>query len=173
MTKKKKNTPITNLKVTKTKDGDNDKKNSKTTQLDELAIKQATEALEKLGSQLEGKQYSITNERSVKTNILEFVKTDVKWKGLECAGVNELYTRILDQEKSTKLELDGTAVHALFWFLKEHVSQGLKEAQKFVEMIIPVSEAMTRMQNDKKEFETLQFKLASLEQGIDEPDTEE
>jgi hypothetical protein len=129
--------------------------------LDEKAIAKVEKSIEEMEKELDGKLYTITKEEKVREYIEKFVNEDAKWTGLESAGVKEL-SEMIAKNKRSEIKLDGTAVQALYWFLKQHTGTGLESAKHFISMMKPVSEALSRMQGDKNAFDALQFELAQL-----------
>ena len=147
-------------------------KDVKEIKLDTKAIAKVEKSIKDMEDSLDGKLYTITKDVKIREAIEKFVVEDAKWTGLESAGVKELNDMIQKCDRGI-IKLDGTAVQALYWFLKQHEGKGLKCAEKFIKMMKPVSEALSRMQGDKNAFDALQFELAQLNNPQENADINE
>lgn len=132
-------------------------------------IEKLKEAIEKKEVELEGKKYLIPGGKEVATLIKNFICEDAKWKFTEALGIIEVNKIIQEFLTSGKKDfmIPPVALEATYYFLSKHEGKGLAEAETCTSLLKAINQAKARADEDKKEYEEMQFRLQSLEHGID------
>ena len=137
------------------------------------AIDKLEKEINKLSEEIKEKVYIVTSDKTIGTALDYFIRNEAQWEFNEVLGVIELSKQIDDfvQGKEKQLSLDSTGVQALYYFLSKKTGKGLDSALSYYNTLLkPVSDAVQRIENDKKELEELEFRKISLEQGVDPDD---
>lgn len=138
-------------------------------------IAKLKQAIEDKTEELENKKYLIPGGDDVAKKIQAFIVDNAKWKFTESIGVievNRIIKDFLADAKKKEFMIPTVALEATYYFLAKHEGVGLEEAETFTELLKAINQAKSRADQDKKDFEEMQFRLQSLEHGVD-PDAPE
>lgn len=125
--------------------------------------------------ELDTKKYLIEGGKESAKKLYQFITEDATWKFTEALGIIEVEKVLIKfiQSADKELMLGPLEIEAIYWFLSKIEGVGFKEASRYYELLKLVNPAKARMDEARKEYETLQFKIASLEHGIDSDTIEE
>jgi hypothetical protein len=132
------------------------------------AEKRLTEAKEKLSK----KVYAIKFENSEDLDyFINFMHNDAEWREKESLGVIEI-CKILDKAKKegikqNTLYFGALPMEASHYFISKISGKGLKDAESFIRMLRPFSQALESAQADASEIQGLERELAAAQQGLD------
>lgn len=151
----------------------------KENQVDQEAVKQAEVELEAFKKSLDGKLYAINlgSEDTLK-NLIDFIENDVAWTAQESLGVIEVSKTLNSIVKEKKMKAGSVftrnlEIEAIYFFLSKFSSKGKKEAEKFLAIFKPVSEALTILRGDNETVNRMEYKLEALKHGIEVAKTDE
>lgn len=141
------------------------------------AIDDKRKELDDKVEELENKKYLIPGGKDVAKLIKQYVVKEAKWRFTESLGVieiNRAMHEFIQDESKKELMITPLALEALYYFMSKHDGVGLPAAEKFTSLLKAINQAKHRADEDKKEFdkdkkeiEEMQFKLQSLEHGVD------
>lgn len=138
--------------------------------IDPKIIEELQKKIEEKANELENKKYLIPGGVDIAKIIKSFVVKEAKWKFTECLGVVEINRSMhefINDPAKKELMVNPLTLEALYYFMARHDGVGLPEAEKFVSLLKAINQAKHRADEDKKEFEEMQFRLQSLQHGID------
>lgn len=132
-----------------------------------------TTRIEQREAELQNKKYIIEGKAEFAAALLDFVKVEAKWKFSEALGVLESVKQLEDASKSlrskktTELMLPSLVIEAVYYFLTKVEGAGLVQAQKYVDMLKPITEALGRSKQDRTDLDQLIRDQGSIESAIE------
>jgi hypothetical protein len=151
---------------------------------EELAKKQQTEdllaklqgELDKLQEELDLKKYIVDGGKTIAQTFLDFIKNEAKWKFTESLGiiqVSKYLEEFLSNSKQKELMLGPLEVEAIYYFLSRSEGVGIESATKCLSMLKAINPAKAHKEEDSKKFEEINFRINSLQHGIDPEEIKE
>lgn len=144
-------------------------KNAKRQQMVEML----TARIDAKNKELETKKYLIEGGSLAAQKVQEFLTNDAKWKFSEALGivesvrqVEEAYAQI-KAGKTKELMVPSLALEAIYYFLTKVEGSGLGEAENYLAILKPISDALGRSKKDREEVDQLVRDRATLESAID------
>jgi len=143
--------------------------------LNDDAINAINNEINEFKKELDTKKYLISKDNEFGVALKQFISNEASWKFTESLGIIELSNIINNfiSGKTKELAFDALALQACHYFLGKKEGIGLESAVAFKNLLKPVSEGIHRMNADKQKFEELEFRLTSLQQGVDPEKPEE
>lgn len=135
--------------------------------IDNAKSEAAHKKFKEFSEELENKVYLVEGDHK---HLLNFLSDEAKWTSHEALGVIRAYEDIQDAHKknSKQLFLSALAIEALAYYISNKSGQGLEQARSFRDNIfIPINNAMSSINEDRKKLEALQLDWASASQGIE------
>jgi hypothetical protein len=135
-----------------------------------VALKSKLENFEK---ELEGKTYLVEGKTEIAEKLSDFIINEAEWKFSECLGViqveKDLQTCIKDLSsgKRKELMLSVVAIEAVYYFLSKQMGKGLESARKYMELLKPVSDSLSRAKQDKDKKDQLVRDIGTVEHAIE------
>jgi len=122
---------------------------------------------------LEGKRYVVEGKESIGEKLITFLKDDAQWKFTEALGIVESLKQVEEAVKSVKtkktseLLLPSLALEAVYYFLTKVEGTGTLNAEAFIALLKPVSDALGRSKQERQEIDQLVRDRGTLESAID------
>lgn len=140
----------------------------------EKLIKELTKERDKFQDELDSKEYLIDGGESMAKELLKFVRQDAKWKFTEALGIIEIVKTLEKITSGNKKEfmIGPLELEAIYYFLSKHEGTGYQSAKRCVDFLKAINPAKSRKDSDGKKFEELNFKITSLEHGVDPEEAE-
>lgn len=132
-----------------------------------------TERIEQREAELQNKKYILEGKAEFAAQLLDFVKFEAKWKFSEALGVLESVKQLeeaiksLRSKKTTELMLPSLVIEAVYYFLTKVEGTGIVQAQKYVDMLKPISDALGRSKQDRTDLDQLIRDQGSIESAIE------
>lgn len=136
-----------------------------------LLIKQE---LDKEIEGLEKHQFLIRMDDAAVENLLDFLRTKIKWKFKNSYGVVQCYDTVIKAQKESKkfktdgIYLDNVVVQAIAYFLSLHEDVGLDYAKTFISIIDPLFETIEEATKWRKRIELLEKKYIIYSNSFEE-----
>jgi hypothetical protein len=129
------------------------------------------EKIDKRGYLVEG---GVTTGRA----LVDYLTNNASWKFTEAMGIMEAVKQVnqaidnINKGKTKELLISNLSLEAIYYFVSKEEGKGLQQAAFYVESLLkPVADALGRAKVDKDKQKDLEFKIASLEQGLDFEET--
>jgi len=139
-------------------------------------LEELTKKLEDLQKDLDVKRFLVDGGTESAKKFLNFVETKAKWKFTEVLGIVELqrvFKDFLKGGKSKEFLMGPIEIEALYYFLSKEEGIGTEGTIEYNELLKLINTPKSKMDAMRKEFEQLQFRMASVENGIDPDQVEE
>ncbi len=146
----------------------------------EIRNKMRAEMVEKLTAKIEAKQkeletkkYIIEGGATAGDTISSFLKEKAQWKFSEALGIIESVSQIetaaeaIKKGKAKELFVPALALEAVYYFLTKVEGKGLTEANEYVAILKPISDALGRSKQDRQEIDQMTRDRGTLESAID------
>lgn len=154
----------------KTKEAENKKAQT------EKLINDLLKELNELQDELDNKKYLVDGGKKIADEIKLFITKKAKWKFTEALGIIEVIKaldKFINDHKSKDFMIGPLELEAIYYFLSKHEDVGLDTAEPFVKLLKAINLAKSRKDADNKKFEELQFRISSLQHGVDPEDVKE
>lgn len=122
---------------------------------------------------LQDKKYIVQGGAKIASLIEAFLTLESKWKFSESLGVIEAVKQIKDAAKQIEtgkvkeIYVPTLVLEAIYYFLTKVEGQGLKAAEAYIEILKPVSDALSRSKADRESIDQMTRDQATLESAID------
>lgn len=130
-----------------------------------------TAKIEEKNKALESKKYIIEGGAKTADAIIDFLTNDAQWKFSEALGVIEAVKQIEEGKKgiakSKELYVSSLALEAVYYFLTKVEAKGLSAAKEYVEVLKPISDALSRSKQDRQDIDQMVRDRGTLESAID------
>lgn len=129
--------------------------------------KQVVAELADLGNQLRAKKYAVDLDTKTLKALIDFLATQVKFKGGESLGLAQL-----DEElRKVKVEngvllIESTIVQAVYFFLSRHEDTGLVAAKEHQTVFKPFTRAYENIVNDGNSYKKVGDRVSAIEQQV-------
>jgi len=137
-------------------------------EVDQVKLAKLKEDFDTLQTQLTTKEYGILLNEEQTAFLFDNVYENLAWKGYESYAISESHDVL--SKIVTNGKLDGKTkteiVEAIFHFLKNHTSTGVKNARLFRQVCDQFALPMTEINTDRQAIRDLSLELVSVEQGI-------
>jgi hypothetical protein len=140
--------------------------------LDEKKIQAAEKKVQDAKEKLNKKVYAVKFDSSETIQTFKhFMENYAEWREKESLGVIEI-CKILeklqkDGIKENILYMGALPIEASHYFLSKTTGKGLKEAESFISMLKPFSQALESVKTDSSEIQNLERELSAAQQGIE------
>lgn len=140
--------------------------------LDEKKIQTAEKKVQEAKEKLNKKVYAVKFDRSETIQAFKyFMENSAEWREKESLGVIEI-CKILEklQKEGIKeniLYMGALPIEASHYFLSKTNGKGLKEAESFISMLKPFSQALESVKTDASEIQNLERELSAAQQGLE------
>jgi glutaredoxin 2 len=145
----------------------------------EKQIVETQKQLDEVNDRIKNRGYLVEGGEKTGKHLITWLTTNAAWKFTEALGVIESIKQInsaledIAKGKTKELMLPNLALEAVYYFISKQEGKGLAEANEYHETLLkPVADALGRAKVDKDKVNTLEFNLASLQQGISVDETE-
>lgn len=124
-------------------------------------------------NELQTKKYVVEGKAEVGETILTFLKEKAQWKFSESLGIVESVRQLEDAVKAVKtkktseLMLQSLSLEAVYYFLTKVEGVGLDDANAYIKILKPVSDALGRSKQDRQDIDQLMRDKGTLESAID------
>jgi hypothetical protein len=130
--------------------------------------------LNELREKVEKKGYLVEGGAAAGEKLIDWLTTSASWKFTEAMGVMEAIKQVksgieeIKKGKTKELLLNNLSLEAIYYFISKEEGKGLEQATFYVEHLLkPVADGLGRAKVDKDRVKDLEFKVASLEQGLE------
>lgn len=114
------------------------------------------------------KVYAITLEQVQLDGIINYIKYDAPWDGLEALGVKEVYKQLSDVKiENGVIFLKSLPLEACHYFVSKMKGKGLDPASTFLSIYKPLDQALNDAKKDATEIKDLERKHVAAMQGIE------
>lgn len=150
----------------------NDQLDDIVSKLDEKKIQAAEKKVQEAKEKLNKKVYAVKFD-SLETiqSFKYFMENSAEWREKESLGVIEICKIVdkLEKEgiKQNVLYMGALPIEASHYFLSKTTGKGLKEAESFISMLKPFSQALESVKTDASEIQNLERELSAAQQGIE------
>jgi CRISPR/Cas system CSM-associated protein Csm2 small subunit len=140
--------------------------------LDEKKIQAAEKKLSEAKEKLAKKVYAVKfeSEENIKA-FQNFMNNSAEWREKEALGVIEI-CKILEklqkgEVKENILYMGALPIEASHYFLSKTSGRGLREAESFISILKPISQALESVKTDASEVQSLEKELSAAQQGLE------
>jgi hypothetical protein len=144
----------------------------------ESQIAETRKQLDEVNDRIKNRGYLVEGGEKTGLTLVDWITNNASWKFTEAMGVIESVKQIkaaienIAKGKTKELMLPNLALEAVYYFISKNEGKGLEEANVYHETLLkPVADALGRAKVDKDKVNSLEFNLASLEQGIEVENT--
>lgn len=130
--------------------------------------------LTKLKEKIEKTGYLVEGGEKTAIAVGFWIENNASWKFTEAMGVIEATKQVrkaiedIKKGKTKEFLLNNLSLEAIYYFVSKKEGKGLEEARNYYEGLLkPIADGLGRAKHDKDVVKDLEFKLASLENGID------
>jgi hypothetical protein len=151
---------------------------SETITVDTALVEKLTKELDDFEAELKNKVYPVKVETDGHvTGLIDFIENHAPWKNMEALGITEVSKVLREQQisglKSGNIFLASLPIQAISFFLSKVESKGLKHAERHLEFVKPIDNALKLIKMDNDRQNQLNSELSAAEQGISiEPHSE-
>ena len=139
-----------------------------TNTVDQVKLAELKEKFDLTQKQLIDKEYDITLNEEQTEFLFNDVYENISWKGYESYAISESHDTLVKLVVDNKLvgKTRTEIVEAIFHFLKNHTSNGVRSARLFRQICDQFALPMTEINSDRQLLRDLSLELVSVEQGI-------
>lgn len=129
--------------------------------------KQVVAELADLGNQLRAKKYAVDLDAKTLKMLIEFLGTNIKFKGGESLGLVQLDEELRKVKVANGvLLLESTIVQAVYFFLSRHEDSTLESAKKHQNVFKPFTLAYEHIVNDGNAYKKVGERVSATEQQV-------
>ena len=139
--------------------------------LDHDKIKRLENEVNDLKEKNAKKVYAVKLSADLLTTLIDFIQNDAEWTQTEALGIIEIHKTLLQAKKAgvkdNTVFLNALPLEATHYFLSKRKGKGLKEAETFISLYKPFTNALEEIKKDAEEIQGLEKELAAAQQGIE------
>lgn len=140
--------------------------------LDEKKIQAAEKKLAEAKDKLNKKVYAVKFDKKETIEAFKnFMENSAEWREKEALGIIEICKIVNKLEKDgikeNILYMGALPIEASHYFLSKTSGRGLKEAESFISMLKPFSQALESVKTDASEIQNLERELSAAQQGLE------
>lgn len=140
--------------------------------LDQKRIESTEKKLAEAKDKLAKKVYAVQFGNSdVIQKFVNFMNTSAEWREKESLGVIEICKIMAKLQKEGIKEniayMGALPIEASHYFISKTSGRGLQEAEDFISMLKPFSQALESVKTDASEVQNIEKELAAAQQGIE------
>lgn len=143
--------------------------------VDQERIEKAQREFDTFNAVLTTKEYEVKLGNKEADYVLNEFIENLHWKGYESYAIKEMHDALMgiktDSDKNGNFSLEGKVkpeiIEALFYFIKNYIGKGYKEAKLFKEVADALAIPMQEINNDRQTLRDLSLELIAAEQGVE------